>query len=77
MVYLVSAAVDVPVIGGGGIMTAEDALEFIMAGASAVEVGTATFINPQACTDIIDGIEKYMSVNHIQSLSSLTGTARQ
>jgi dihydroorotate dehydrogenase (NAD+) catalytic subunit len=77
MVYLVAAAVDVPVIGGGGIMTAEDALEFIMAGASAVEVGTATFINPAACTDIIDGIEKYMSANHIQSLSSLIGVARQ
>jgi len=76
MVYLVAGVVDVPVIGGGGIMTAEDALEFIMAGASAVEVGTATFINPRAATDIADGIESYMRRNNIKDVSELVGIAR-
>ena len=74
---MVAAAVDVPVIGGGGIMTAEDALEFIMAGASAVEVGTATFINPNAATEIIDGLERYMRENSIKKLADLIGSARQ
>jgi dihydroorotate dehydrogenase (NAD+) catalytic subunit len=77
MVYLVSAALDVPVIGGGGIMTTQDALEFILAGASAVEVGTATFINPTAATDIIDGLESYMLENGIQKLAGLVGAARR
>jgi len=77
MVYLVAAAVDVPVIGGGGIMIAQDALEFIMAGASAVEVGTATFIKPTATTDIIDGLERYMRENGIQNLDGLIGVARR
>jgi dihydroorotate dehydrogenase (NAD+) catalytic subunit len=77
MVYLVAAAVDIPVIGGGGIMTAEDALEFIMAGASAVEVGTAAFINPGATIDILNGLERYMLDNRIQSLSGLVGAARR
>ncbi len=77
MVYLVAGAVEVPVIGGGGIMTAQDALEFIMAGASAVEVGTATFINPKAATDIIDGLESYMKENSVQNLAGLVGTARR
>jgi dihydroorotate dehydrogenase (NAD+) catalytic subunit len=69
--------VNVPVIGEGGIMTAQDALEFIMAGASAVEVGTATFINPTATTDIVDGLESYMKENKVQKLSELIGTARR
>ena len=77
MVYLVAAAVEVPVIGGGGIMTAQDALEFIMAGASAVEVGTATFINPAASTDIIDGLEGYMRESGLQKLTDLIGNARR
>ncbi len=77
MVYQVAGAVDVPVIGGGGIMTAQDALEFIMAGASAVEVGTATFINPTAATDIINGLESYMRENNVQNLTALIGAARR
>jgi len=77
MVYLVAGAVDVPVIGGGGIMTAQDALEFIMAGASAVEVGTATFINPAASTDIIDGLKGYMRESGLQKLTDLIGNARR
>jgi dihydroorotate dehydrogenase (NAD+) catalytic subunit len=76
LVYLVSAAVDVPVIGGGGIMTTQDALEFIMAGASAVEVGSASFVNPETATDIIDGLKKYMEENAITRLTTLVGAAR-
>ena len=76
MVYQVAAAVDVPVIGGGGIMTSQDALEFILAGASAVEVGTATFINPAATIDIIEGLERYVAENNLK-LAGLIGAARQ
>jgi dihydroorotate dehydrogenase (NAD+) catalytic subunit len=76
MVYQVAGAVDIPVIGGGGIMTAEDALEFIMAGASVVEVGTATFINPCAATDIVEGLKTYMTANKVQKLSDIVGVAR-
>jgi dihydroorotate dehydrogenase (NAD+) catalytic subunit len=76
MVYQVSAAVEVPVIGCGGIMTAQDALEFIMAGATAVEVGTATFINPNATTNIIDGLETYTRENGLTRLSDIVGIAR-
>ena len=60
MVYQVANAVDVPIIGMGGISTAEDALEFIMAGATAVSVGTANFMNPAATIDVIEGIKDYM-----------------
>jgi dihydroorotate dehydrogenase (NAD+) catalytic subunit len=77
MVYLVAGAVDVPVIGGGGIMTAQDALEFIMAGASAVEVGAATFINPAAANVIIDRLESYMMENNVQNITELIGIARR
>jgi dihydroorotate dehydrogenase (NAD+) catalytic subunit len=77
MVYAVAGAVSVPVIGGGGIMNGEDALEFIMAGAVAVEVGTATFVNPGAALEILDGIEAYLSREKINSLSEITGCARK
>ncbi len=76
MVFQVAGAVKIPVIGGGGIMTAEDALEFIMAGASAVEVGTATFINPCAATDLVDGLNRWMLANKVERLSALVGSAR-
>ncbi len=75
MVYQVAAAVDVPVIGGGGIITSKDALEFILAGASAVEVGTATFINPAATIDIIEGLESYIAENNLK-FAALIGAAR-
>lgn len=74
MVWQVVQAVDVPVIGIGGIMSAEDALEFFIAGATAIEVGTANFVNPQATTDIIDGIEKFLIEKNIAKLSDLIGT---
>jgi dihydroorotate dehydrogenase (NAD+) catalytic subunit len=62
MVWEVSRAIDIPIIGIGGIMNANDAIEFMIAGASAVQVGTANFIEPNACENIIKGIEEYYSV---------------
>ena len=73
MVYEVCHSVDVPVIGMGGISTFEDALQFIMAGAQAVAVGTANFHNPYATVEIIDGIRKYMKENRISSLEEIRG----
>jgi len=73
MVYEAAHAVKIPVLGMGGIMDAEDALEFIMAGASMVAVGTANFNNPQAAEDIIDGIKEFMEKNNINDIRELTG----
>ena len=73
MVYEVCHSVDIPVIGMGGISTFEDALQFIMAGAEAVAVGTANFHNPYATVEIIDGIEQYMKENLISSLEEIRG----
>jgi len=74
MVWQVARIAKVPVIGIGGIMSAEDALEFFIAGASAVQVGTANFVNPHATTDIIDGIEKFLVDRNIKRISDLIGT---
>ena len=68
MVWQACRAVSIPVIGMGGIQSAEDALEFIMAGAAAVAVGTANFRNPCAMPEIIEGLEKYMEENGIRNL---------
>lgn len=73
MVYEVANAVDVPVIGMGGIASCEDALEFIMAGASAVEVGTANFMKPDIMLDIIEGIQKFMEHEGIKSIDEIKG----
>lgn len=73
MVYEVCHSVAIPVIGMGGISTFEDALQFIMAGAEAVAVGTANFHNPYATVEIIDGIEQYMKENLISSLEEIRG----
>ncbi len=73
MVHEVCKAVNVPVVGMGGISSAEDAIEFIMVGAQAVGVGTANFIKPDICLDIIDGIEKYMIKEGIKDLSEIRG----
>jgi dihydroorotate dehydrogenase (NAD+) catalytic subunit len=77
MVYEVAGAVELPVIGCGGITTASDAIEFIMAGASAVQVGTATFTNPRAPLDILEGIEQFMEKERISKLTDLIGAARR
>jgi len=76
MVYTVAGAVDVPIIGCGGITTSSDALEFFMAGASAIQVGTANFINPRAPLDILEGIEQFMRKEGIDKLTDLIGAAR-
>lgn len=74
MVWQVVQKVKIPVIGVGGIMTAQDALEFLIAGAVAVQVGTANFVNPHATIDIIDGIEAFMEERKISSLTDIIGT---
>ncbi len=73
MVYDVARAVDVPVIGMGGIVTAEDAVEFLLAGATAVAVGTGTFVNPAAALEVIDGIEKYLDDNGFTDVKEIIG----
>ena len=65
MVWDVHNAVKIPIIGIGGIMTAEDAIEFLLCGARAIQVGTANFINPKAPLEIIKGIEKYLKMGHV------------
>ncbi len=76
MVYQVAGAVDIPVIGCGGITTAGDALEFIMAGASAVQVGTAGFANPRAPLDILEGIEQFLEKEGVKDIQELIGVGR-
>ena len=77
MVYQVAQAVKLPIIGMGGIMTAEDAIEFLLAGATAVSVGTANFHNPTATIDIINGIEAYMKQYGIQDIKELIGAVHE
>ena len=76
MVYQVANAVDVPIIGMGGIATAEDALEFIMAGATAVSVGTANFIDPATTLEVVDGIKAYMERHQIDDINELIGCVK-
>ncbi len=76
MVYRVAGAVDIPIVGCGGIASAQDALEFFMAGARAVQVGTASFSNPRAALDVIEGIEDFMTEQKITSISDIVGAAR-
>jgi dihydroorotate dehydrogenase (NAD+) catalytic subunit len=74
MVYEVKQAVKIPVVGLGGIMNADDAVEFMIAGATAVAVGTANFINPMATIEILDGLAAYMKLHEIEDIASLTGS---
>ena len=76
MVYEVAGAVAVPVIGCGGITTASDAIEFILAGASAIQIGTASFTNPRAPLDVLDGIKQFMEKEGVEDIAKLIGTAR-
>ena len=76
MVYQVANAIKLPIIGMGGIRTAEDALEFLMVGASAVAVGTANFVNPYATLEVIDGIAAYMERHGIQDINELIGCVK-
>ncbi len=77
MVYEVAGAVELPIIGCGGITTASDAIEFIMAGASAIQVGTASFANPRAPLDVLDGIEQFMKKEGVKDIAELIGAARR
>ena len=76
MVYQVANAVSLPIIGMGGIATAEDALEFIMAGATAVSVGTANFYNPYATVEIAEGIENFMKKQKVEDIRELIGCVK-
>ena len=73
MVYQASHAVKIPVIGMGGIATAEDAIEFLLAGATAVSVGALNFMNPYATVEIIEGIEQYMTKYGVEDIQELIG----
>lgn len=73
MVYQTAQAVNIPIIGMGGIMTAEDAIEMILAGATAISVGTANFVNPGVTMGIVDGIEEYMKKYHVNDIKELIG----
>ena len=73
MVYQAAHAVNIPIIGMGGIASAEDAIEFILAGASAVSVGTANFHNPAVTMEVIDGIEAYMKKNGFENVADMVG----
>ena len=76
MVYQVANAVKIPIIGMGGICTAEDAMEFILAGATAVSIGTANFANPYTTLEVIDGIEAYMRRHGMEDINELIGLVK-
>jgi dihydroorotate dehydrogenase (NAD+) catalytic subunit len=76
LVWKVFQTVNIPVIGIGGIIKVEDALEFIIAGARAIEIGTANFVNPRVTIEIIEGIEKYLIENNIKDINELVGSMK-
>ena len=76
MVYQAAQAVNIPIIGMGGVQSTEDALELILAGATAVSVGTANFTNPTATIDIINGIQDYMENNGVEDINELIGVVK-
>lgn len=76
MVYQVAQAVSIPIIGMGGIATAEDAIEFILAGASAISVGAMNFVNPYATIEIVEGIETYMKAQGVDDINDLIGAVK-
>lgn len=76
MVYQVAQAVDIPILGLGGITTGEDAIEFMLAGATAVSIGTGNFVAPDTSIKVIDGIEKYMKQYGIDDINSIVGTVQ-
>ena len=76
MVYQTAQAVKLPIVGMGGICTFEDAMEFILAGATAVAVGTANFANPYAAKEVAEGIERYLEEAHVEDIRELIGAVR-
>ena len=77
MVYQTAQAVHIPIIGMGGIVNAEDAIEFILAGASAVSVGAMNFVNPYTTVEVVKGIEDYMRTYHVENLTDLIGAVQE
>jgi dihydroorotate dehydrogenase (NAD+) catalytic subunit len=77
MVYQVAQAISLPIVGIGGIETAEDALEFMLAGATAVQIGTANFTNPRASEEVLDGIAAYAQAEQLPSIRSIIGGLRR
>jgi dihydroorotate dehydrogenase (NAD+) catalytic subunit len=75
IVYDIAKAVRIPVIGCGGISTGEDAIEFLMAGATAVQVGTASFANPRALLEVLEGLEAWLTANGIEDVNEVIGCA--
>lgn len=75
MIYQVYKQVDLPILGGGGIMNCRDALEFMMAGATAISIGTGTFVNPCLAAEVIEGLNQYMLQHDIDSISEIRGAA--
>jgi len=76
MVWQVAQSVKIPVIGIGGIMTANDALEFLIAGATAIQVGTANFVNPRATVEIIEGIESYLKKKNLSNVTEIISSLK-
>ena len=76
MVYQAAQAVNIPIIGMGGVQSTEDALELILAGATAVSVGTANFFNPYATVEIAEGVEKFMEAQHVEDIHELIGAVK-
>jgi dihydroorotate dehydrogenase (NAD+) catalytic subunit len=75
MVWQVARVVRIPIVGIGGIATLDDALQFFLAGARAIQVGTATFVNPRAALDIVDGLERYLAEQRLEDITGLVGAA--
>ncbi|HWP96162.1 MAG TPA: dihydroorotate dehydrogenase [Syntrophomonadaceae bacterium] len=77
MIYQVHQEIDLPILGGGGVINAEDALEFIMVGATAVSIGTGIFVNPNLARDVVQGISRYLQANGLDNLEQIRGAALQ
>jgi dihydroorotate dehydrogenase (NAD+) catalytic subunit len=75
MVYVVAQAVRLPIVGIGGITSTDDALQFLLAGASAVQVGTANFVNPNTALEIVDGLSAYLDQQGLRGLDGVIGQA--
>ena len=76
MVYQVYEAVNIPIIGMGGIANGEDAIEFMLAGASAVSVGAMNFVNPYTTVEVVEGIEKFMKEKNVEDINELIGCVK-
>jgi dihydroorotate dehydrogenase (NAD+) catalytic subunit len=76
MVYQVAQTVRIPIIGAGGIMTVEDVVEFMMAGATAVQIGTASFVNPLAAEELVDALPRWLHAHGVKSVSEIVGAAQ-